>query len=69
LLHARFSDGLPIREIAERWCVDPGWLHHEYSKARNEFLAALLDVVAASQPSANQAENQATCKELLGMLN
>ncbi len=69
LLHARFSDGMPIRAIAELWCVDPGWLHHEYSKARNEFLSALLDVVAASQPSATHAENQATCKELLGMLN
>jgi len=68
LLHARFSDGLPIRAIAELWCVDPAWLHHEYSKARSEFLSALLDVVAASQPSATHAENQATCKELLGML-
>jgi RNA polymerase sigma factor (sigma-70 family) len=68
LLNARFTDGLPIREIAERWCVDAGWLHHEYSRARNEFLSALLDVVAASQPSATPAENQATCKELLGML-
>lgn len=68
LLNARFNDGMPIREIAERWCVDPGWLHHEYSKARSEFLSALLDVVAASQPSATPAENQATCKELLGML-
>ena len=69
LLHARFSDGMPIRAIAELWCVDPAWLHHEYSKARSEFLSALLDVVAASQPSATHAENQATCKELLGMLN
>ncbi len=69
LLRTRFTDGLPIREIAQRWSVDAGWLHHEYSKARSEFLSALLDVVAASQPSATHAENQATCKELLGMLN
>ena len=68
ILDARFSDGMPIRAIAELWCVDPGWLHHEYSKARREFLSALLDVVAASQPSATHAENQATCKELLAML-
>ncbi len=69
LLQARFSDGMPIREIAELWCVDPAWLHHEFSKARSEFLSALLDVVANSQPSATNAENQATCKELVGMLN
>jgi RNA polymerase sigma factor (sigma-70 family) len=68
LLHARFFDGLPIRAIAELWCVDPAWLHHEYSKARDEFLTALLEVVSASQPSATHAENQATCKDLLGML-
>jgi hypothetical protein len=68
LLSARFTDGKPIREIAELWCVDPAWLHHEYSRARSEFLSALLEVVAASQPSATHAENQATCKDLLGML-
>ena len=69
LLHARFTDGKPIRQIAELWCVDPEWLHREYARARSEFLSALLTVVAASQPSATPAENQATCKELLGMLN
>ncbi len=68
LLHLRFYEGLPIREIATRWNVDPSWLHHQYAKARQEFLEALLMVVAASQPSANQAENKATCQELLSML-
>lgn len=68
LLHARFYDGQPIRTIAEQWCVDPAWLHREYSKARSEFLAALLETVAASQPSATPAENQATCRELLELL-
>ncbi len=68
LLHARFYEGLPIREIAERWAVDPGWLHHQYAKARDEFLAALLNVVASSQPTATHAKNEATCKELLSML-
>lgn len=68
LLHLRFYEGLPIREIAERWTVDPAWLHRQYAKARDEFLVALLQVVADSQPSATRAENEATCKELLGML-
>ncbi len=68
LLHLRFYEGLPMREIAKRWSVDPGWLHHQYAKARQEFLEALMNVVAASQPSANQAENKTTCQELLSML-
>lgn len=68
LLHLRFYEGMPIREIAKRWSVDPGWLHHQYAKARQEFLEALMNVVAASQPSANHAENKATCQELLSML-
>lgn len=68
LLHLRFYEGLHIRDIAKHWNVDPGWLHHEYAKARSEFLAALLRVVAASQPSATHAENETTCKELLSML-
>lgn len=68
LLHLRFYEGLPIREIANRWSADPAWLHRQYSKARDEFQAALIEVVAASQPSATHAENLATCKELLGML-
>lgn len=68
LLQARFHDDLPIREIAKRWAVDPAWLHREYAKAREEFRAALLEVIATYQPFATAAENEATGKELLGML-
>ncbi len=68
LLHARFYEGLPIRDIAKSWEVDAAWLHHEYAKARAEFLEALLQVVADSQPSASKADNERTCKELLSML-
>ena len=57
-LHMRFYKGLHIRDIARLWNVDPGWLHHEYAKARSEFLAALLRVAAASQPSATHTENE-----------
>ena len=49
LLRARFHDKLPIREIAKRWTVDPAWLHREYAKAREEFHAALLEVIATQQ--------------------
>ena len=68
LLKARFQDDLPIRAIAKQWAVDPAWLHREYAKARDEFRAALLEVVATQQPLATAAENEATCKDLLGML-
>ena len=32
LLELRFGEGLPIREIAERWSEDPAHLHREYAK-------------------------------------
>jgi DNA-directed RNA polymerase specialized sigma24 family protein len=47
LLHLRFRDGLPLREIAARWDVEPAWLHHQYATAREEFRRALLEVVRA----------------------
>ena len=50
LLRLRFEEDLPIRAIAERWGVDPAPLHHAYALARQEFKAALLDVVAFHQP-------------------
>jgi len=50
LLRLRFTDGLPIREIARLWKADPARLHHEYAKAREEFLGALLEVVHAHHP-------------------
>lgn len=68
LLHLRFYEGLPIREIANRWSTDAAWLHRQYAKAREEFLTALMEVVAASQPTASYAENQSTCRELLALL-
>jgi len=40
LLHLRFHDGLPIREIAERWQADAAQVHHDYARARQEFKAA-----------------------------
>jgi RNA polymerase sigma factor (sigma-70 family) len=46
LLRLRFQEGLPIREIADRWEEDPARLHHEYARARDEFREALTHVVA-----------------------
>jgi len=50
LLRLRFHEGLAIREIAARWAVDPAVLHHEYARARQEFRAALEEVVAFHEP-------------------
>ena len=45
LLQLRYGEGLPIREIADRWNVDAERLHRAYPKAREEFKRALFDVV------------------------
>jgi RNA polymerase sigma-70 factor (ECF subfamily) len=67
LLRLRFHDGLPIRDIAARWQVDPAVLHHEYAKARQEFKAALLAVVAFHH-GATPAEVEQECADLLALL-
>jgi RNA polymerase sigma-70 factor (ECF subfamily) len=67
LLKLRFHDGLPIRAIAARWQTDAAMLHHEYAKARQEFRAALAEVVAFHHPgAASEVEQQ--CTELLNLL-
>jgi RNA polymerase sigma-70 factor (ECF subfamily) len=50
LLRLRFEESLPIREIARRWDANPAKLHHDYARARREYKAALLDVVAFHHP-------------------
>src|SRR5262249_33103649 len=52
LLSLRFHDGLPIRAIAARWQIEAATLHHEYAKARQEFKAALAEVVSFHHPGA-----------------
>jgi DNA-directed RNA polymerase specialized sigma24 family protein len=50
LLRLRFEGNLPIRTIAERWGVPAAGLHRAYALARQEFKAALLEVVAFHHP-------------------
>jgi len=50
LLELRFRDDVPIREVARRWGEDPAAVHKEYARAREEFRAALLEVVGAHHP-------------------
>jgi RNA polymerase sigma-70 factor (ECF subfamily) len=67
LLRLRFHEGLPIREIARRWNADAAALHHEYARAREEFRAALVEVVAFHRPG-SPAEVERECSELLALL-
>lgn len=46
LLRLRFGDGLPIRDIATQWDVDPESVHRAYAHGRAEFRRYLREVVA-----------------------
>ncbi len=60
LLRLRFEENLPIRTIAQRWGVPAAGLHHAYALARQEFKAALLEVVAFHHPgSLSEVEQEA----------
>jgi RNA polymerase sigma-70 factor (ECF subfamily) len=67
LLHLRFHEGLPIREIAKRWQVDASFLHHEYARARQEFKTALLEVLHHFHPD-NPIAADRECQALLEAL-
>jgi RNA polymerase sigma factor (sigma-70 family) len=64
LLRLRFEENLPIRQIAERWGVPAVRLHHAYALARQEFKAALLEVVAFHQPGTPAEVEQEAAKLL-----
>jgi RNA polymerase sigma-70 factor (ECF subfamily) len=67
VLRLRFQEGLPIRDIARRWDEDPARLHHEYARARKEFLAALREVVKEHYPDVD-GRLDAECSRLLSSL-
>lgn len=67
LLRLRFEDGLPVREIAKRWEVDPIDLHRESAKAGREFKAVLREVVGLAERCAPE-HLERECDRLLGML-
>jgi RNA polymerase sigma factor (sigma-70 family) len=67
LLRLRFEEGLPIRAIAERWGVAAAELHHAYAKARQEFRADLLEVVAFHHPGSRAEVEQETASLLTAL--
>lgn len=68
ILRRRFQNDEPIREIAERHGKDAPFVHEEYRKARQEFFAALREVVA-EHVEGTPAEIEAECARLLDHLN
>jgi len=68
LLRLRFEENLPIRTIAERWNVPAPKLHHAYALARQEFKAALLEVLAFHQQG-NAAALEEEAADLLRALS
>ena len=67
ILRLRFSDDLPIREIARRFDEDAARIHREYARAREEFKRALADEVAFHRPgTAGEVERE--CASLLALL-
>jgi RNA polymerase sigma-70 factor (ECF subfamily) len=67
LLRMRFQEGLPVREIAARWKVDPVHLHREYARARKEFRQSLMDVVRYHCPG-TPGDIERESAELLALL-
>ncbi len=68
LLQLRFQEGLPVREIAERWQMPAEKVHKWYALARTEFRQALLEVMAEHQ-AGTPAQLEDRAKELLASLN
>ena len=68
LLRLRFEEGLPVRAITQRWGTRAAELHHAYAKARQEFRAALLEVVAFHHPG-SPAEVEQEAASLLKALS
>lgn len=67
ILRLRFRDGLSIHDIAARWKVDRGYLHHELRRALRDFERSLKEVVAFHHPNAPDAVAR-ECHELLALI-
>lgn len=67
ILRLRFEEDLPVRTIAERLALEPARVHKLYALAREEFRAALREVVAGDHPG-TAAEIESECAALLDCL-
>lgn len=68
LLRLHFEEGMAIPEIAALWGLTPAHLHHQYAKARQDFLRALLAVLRHRFPDAPQEEIEVLARQLVELL-
>jgi RNA polymerase sigma factor (sigma-70 family) len=68
ILRLRFEEGIPIREIARLWAIDPAEVHHQYARARADFRDALLEVIRFHNPSLTPGDAERECAQLLALL-
>ena len=66
LLHLRFHEGLPIREIARRWQMETLHVHRQYARAREEFHDALRAAIRFHAPDAANIDDE--CERMLAAL-
>lgn len=67
LLDLRFGEGLPVRDIAERWKMPPDDVHVLYRRAREEFKSALKEEIRFHGQKTDAAVEE-ECRRLLGMI-
>ena len=67
LLRLRFQKGLPIREIAAQWEMDPDAVHRAYARARDEFHTCLR-LIVREHAVRTEEDLDAECRRLLAML-
>lgn len=68
LLELRFHGNRSIAEIAAQWSLAPDHVHHQYAKARHDFVRALMRVLKRRFPAATTAQLEARSKELVQLL-
>jgi RNA polymerase sigma-70 factor (ECF subfamily) len=62
LLRLRFSEDMPIRDIASAWNEDPMKVHADYARGRAEFKSTLREVLRTLHPD---SEVESECDRLL----
>lgn len=67
VLRLRFHEGVPIRDIADRWAEDAAAVHRLYRRARIEFRELLREVVQAREQCTGD-ELELECEELVRIL-
>lgn len=68
LLELMYEDGLPSRDIADRLGLDTDAVYRSLTRARREFKAALLEVIAGYHPNDSREELERRCIEVFSAL-